>query len=130
LLSAPSGLTVSGNFTLAGSTSGGPQGLISKAASGQDAILVGQTSGVNRWLFNLANNVSESGANAGSNFDINRYSDAGSYLGTPFSINRASGAVTLANALTVQGLPTSAGAGGLYVCVDASGVFYKKAVCP
>jgi hypothetical protein len=27
-------------------------------------------------------------------------------------------------------LPTSAGAGGLYVCVDASGVMYKKATCP
>jgi phosphoribosylformylglycinamidine (FGAM) synthase-like amidotransferase family enzyme len=33
-------------------------------------------------------------------------------------------------AITVAGLPTSAGAGGLNVCVDTSGVFYKKATCP
>jgi hypothetical protein len=30
----------------------------------------------------------------------------------------------------VEGLPTSAGGGGLFVCVDTSGNFYKKAVCP
>lgn len=27
-------------------------------------------------------------------------------------------------------LPTSAGSGGLYVCVDTSGTFYKKSACP
>lgn len=27
-------------------------------------------------------------------------------------------------------LPTSAGAGGIFVCVDSAGVFYKKATCP
>lgn len=27
-------------------------------------------------------------------------------------------------------LPTSAGAGGIYVCVDTAGAFYKKASCP
>jgi hypothetical protein len=27
-------------------------------------------------------------------------------------------------------LPTSAGTGGLAVCVDATGVLYKKATCP
>ena len=27
-------------------------------------------------------------------------------------------------------LPGSAGAGGVYVCVDSTGVFYKKASCP
>jgi hypothetical protein len=28
------------------------------------------------------------------------------------------------------GIPTSAGAGGLFVCVDSTGIFYKKATCP
>ncbi len=32
--------------------------------------------------------------------------------------------------LVADALPTSAGGGGLYVCVDTSGVFYKKSTCP
>lgn len=39
-------------------------------------------------------------------------------------------ALTDAGALQVSGLPTSAGGGGLYVCVDTSGNFYKKSSCP
>jgi hypothetical protein len=27
-------------------------------------------------------------------------------------------------------VPTSAGGGGLYVCIDTAGVIYKKAACP
>lgn len=37
--------------------------------------------------------------------------------------------VSGAGAVTAT-LPTSAGASGLYVCVDTAGVFYKKASCP
>lgn len=33
-------------------------------------------------------------------------------------------------ALKVTGLPASAGSGGLFVCVDNVGAFYKKATCP
>ena len=44
--------------------------------------------------------------------------------------NFANFKVTGAGAITAIGLPSSAGAGGLYVCVDTSGVFYKKAACP
>lgn len=32
--------------------------------------------------------------------------------------------------VTASGLPASAGGGGLFVCVDSVGVFYKKATCP
>lgn len=32
--------------------------------------------------------------------------------------------------VTASGLPTTAGAGGLYVCVDTAGVLYKKSACP
>jgi hypothetical protein len=38
-------------------------------------------------------------------------------------------AVSYAGAI-VATLPTSAGSGGLYVCVDTSGTFYKKSACP
>lgn len=32
--------------------------------------------------------------------------------------------------VSLNAIPTSAGAGGLYVCVDTAGVLYKKAACP
>jgi hypothetical protein len=42
----------------------------------------------------------------------------------------ASAIVFSSGTMTVTGLPASAGAGGLYVCVDSNGVFYKKSSCP
>ena len=38
--------------------------------------------------------------------------------------------VTISGDLNIANLPTSAGGGGLYVCADATGTFYKKASCP
>jgi hypothetical protein len=32
--------------------------------------------------------------------------------------------------IQVPGLPVSAGGGGMYVCVDSTGIFYKKSSCP
>lgn len=49
-----------------------------------------RTAGVTRWEIG-ADNSAESGSNAGSNYDINRYSDAGSYIDTPFTILRDTG---------------------------------------
>jgi len=40
------------------------------------------------------------------------------------------GAPQIASTLQATGLPTSAGAGGLAVCIDTAGVMYKKAACP
>ena len=62
----------------------------------------------------------------------------------PFYITSAGAAATLilkangntgisigsTGAPTLPNLPTSSGGGGLYVCVDTSGNFYKKASCP
>ena len=39
-------------------------------------------------------------------------------------------AISDSGGVTAPGLPTSAGGGGLYVCVDSTGVLYKKASCP
>jgi hypothetical protein len=80
---------------------------ISKAASGQDAAFSGQLNGVTRWLFDIANNVAESGANAGSNFHIARYSDAGGFLAAPFEIIRSTGAINL---LDTAGITTASAA--------------------
>lgn len=40
------------------------------------------------------------------------------------------GKLTVGGAGAITGLPTSAGSGGLYVCVDTSGNLYKKSACP
>ncbi len=40
------------------------------------------------------------------------------------------GDVTSTGTITATSIPTSAGSGGLYICVDTSGVFYKKSSCP
>lgn len=47
-----------------------------------------------RWLLG-ANTVAEAGANAGSDWNLQRYSDTGVLLGTPLAIARATGQVTL-----------------------------------
>ena len=38
--------------------------------------------------------------------------------------------VTVGGGITASALPAAAGGGGLAVCVDSAGVFYKKAACP
>ena len=35
-----------------------------------------------------------------------------------------------AGTLTLSAIATSAGGGGLFVCIDTAGVMYKKATCP
>ena len=45
-------------------------------------------------------------------------------------IGQGTAGVTINNTLNVAGLPTSAGSGGLVVCVDTSGNLYKKSSCP
>jgi hypothetical protein len=110
----PNGLAVQTSFSSTANLSINktlPQIFINKAASGDDALLVGRTNGSNRWLFNLANSVAESGSNVGSDFSISRFSDAGSFLATPFGINRATGAISLGEATTsaiVAALSTAA----------------------
>jgi hypothetical protein len=49
------------------------------------------TGSVLRWNLVLANATAESGANAGSNFQVGRYDDAGVLIDNPFSIIRSTG---------------------------------------
>ena len=89
-LSAPSGNTKPITF--------------SNDSNGQDAH--------RRWQLR-ATNESESGSNAGTNFQFARYNDSGVLVDTPLAINRASGLVSIGG--------TSGTAGGLSVS-RASGV--------
>jgi len=58
--------------------------------AGQSKIITYRTGGLQRFGM-YVNNTSESGSNAGSDFQIRAYSDAGSLLSTPFFIKRSTG---------------------------------------
>lgn len=65
-----------------------------------------------------------------STFGINlsgTYSNS-QIIGTGWSVNPAGNGVL--HAMQITAIPTSAGSGGLYVCVDTSGNTYKKSACP
>lgn len=96
------GDTMSGNLTISKSN---PQIHLDCTGTLAPSEIFGERSGAPRWQLRLGDGTTESGANAGSNFNINRYSDGGSYLGTPFSINRATGVCTVQLSLTVELLP-------------------------
>lgn len=58
--------------------------------------------GLSRWRIGKVN-VSETGSNAGSDFNLARYNDAGTIIDITFSIARATGLATFANGLAVTG---------------------------
>lgn len=119
-------LTGAGTLTLKAS---GDQVQITSAA-GTPRNIDFQTAGANRFLIVGADNAPESGANAGSNFRIQRYSDAGAFIDIPLLINRASGEVSLADNLTVgaqiiaPSMTQSAAAQTGTVCWAVSGLTY------
>ena len=54
---------------------------------------LGQT-GNRKWVMNLADNATESGGEAGSNFSLVRYGDSGSIIDTALGINRQTGVMS------------------------------------
>jgi len=63
------------------------------ASAGQYRELVFESTGLPRWAVG-AENSSESGSNAGSNFIVARYNDAGNPIDNPISVNRQTGIAT------------------------------------
>lgn len=92
--------TFGGNQTIAKAS---PAFALSKAASGEANAIFGQTNGVLRWAVLPGSTAAESGANAGSSFDIGRYSDAGTFIDLPLSINRATGVVLFSQRPSLAG---------------------------
>ena len=90
------------------------------AASGSYRLIQSGTRGSTRWQVQMGNSVAESGTAVGSDFLIARFDNAGNYLGAPFQINRASGAVSIAQSLTVAG---DTWANNLYI-QGAYGIYY------
>lgn len=82
------GDSMTGDLTISKSA---PVLSLAKTASGQRASVYGFTGANVRWVMSLGNDVAESGANAGSNFDIRRYTDGGVFAAVAFSIARSTG---------------------------------------
>jgi hypothetical protein len=61
-----------------------------------------RTGSETRWKV-FANSVAESGANAGSDFNIARYDDDGVYIGTALAISRATGVLSASGAIVAGG---------------------------
>ena len=93
------GGVMTGNLNI---TKDGPA-LILNDTDAQGSNLIGQHHGVQRWLMRLGNDIPETGANTGSDFDLHHYADDGSYIGRSLIINRASGAWQIAGTVTVSG---------------------------
>jgi hypothetical protein len=92
-MSSPFGITratgdvvMNASLRLQGS---GPQVFLNKSASGQQALINGQTAGVARWGIALGDSGAESGGNAGSNCSFYANSDTGAFLSTPLALMRA-----------------------------------------
>lgn len=77
--------------------------LLDKGASGSTNAINAYTNNSVRWQVNHGDGAAESGANAGSNYSINRYADNGAFLATAFSIIRSTGAIALNGPTSVTG---------------------------
>jgi len=83
---------------------------LGKSGAGMGVGFQGVSStGVGRWLMYLGEGTAESGANAGSNFEVHRYSDAGAHLGRVVHFDRANGNASFGNTVYANG-NVSAGA--------------------
>ena len=99
--------TLTGDATV-GNGAGQPSMNLNGAAGGIRDLRF-QTGGSLRWAVR-ADEIAETGSDAGSNFQIIARNDAGGNLGSALTITRASKAVSLSGALTVTGATTLTGA--------------------
>jgi len=79
-------VTMTGACTI--DSASNPYIVLDKAASGNNAYIVGNTNGTNRWVVEFGNAVAESGSNVGSDFTIISKNDIGETIGTALYINR------------------------------------------
>jgi hypothetical protein len=99
--------------------------LFDKRAGANINQIQGRVSGTIRWGMQLGNAIGETGSNAGSNFEIDRYSDTGVYLDTPFAIIRSSGITGIGSGTIAQTYVlslTSSASGHARIFMNISGV--------
>ena len=95
-LAGPGNLDIAGVLTVTG-----PNSVLLNGAAAQPRGILGGTAGAARWQLLLADATAETGANAGSNFQLNAFADVGGPLSTPLAIERATGRVALTNDLSI-----------------------------
>ncbi len=89
-------------------TAAADNNLVLNANAGQFRSFIWQSAGAYRWALSVTS-AAESGADAGSNIQLIRYGDGGTPAAV-MDISRSSGAMTLANDLSVGGALTITGA--------------------
>lgn len=82
-----------------GSNAGAGIAVSINSAAGNGRDIIWQSAGVPRWIMRITS-TAESGANAGSNWELLARDDAGNHIATVFSVIRATGAVTLGAGIT------------------------------
>lgn len=114
---------IAGATSIIRSTSTNPQYTIDTAA-GMSRSFAFRTGALNRFQLRT-NNATETGSNAGSNFELRVYNDAGSFVGDAFSVNRATMLMSIAS-LDPSSLPNpSASKGGVMAGDCASHQFAR-----
>jgi hypothetical protein len=97
---AKAGDTFTGSVTV--SPASGDGAFVANSVAGSTADVYLQSAGSNRWGV-IRNNATESGSNAGSNFQITRYSDAGASIDNPLVITRSTGVAAFTQRPTFAG---------------------------
>lgn len=100
------GATFSGAVSV--SPASGDGTLTVNAVNANTADLYLQAGGVTMWGV-VRNNVTNSGSNVGSNFQITRYTDAGASIDNPFVITRSTGMVTMTDGIANSPISGSTG---------------------
>lgn len=91
-----SGGTMTGNLNV--NTSAATNNTNLSASAGYARTTTYQTGTATRWVEGV-DGSSESGSNAGSNWNLSRYNDAGTLIDTPVAVNRATGVMTINDGL-------------------------------
>lgn len=105
------------NTWSANQTISGGQLKITGAAASNRGVQY-QTSGLDRWIFR-ANAAAESGANAGSNWELNAYDDTGAFLSTAISVTRSTGVTNIAQLTLTTALAVAQGGTGATTAAGA-----------
>lgn len=97
--------TINGTAFVVNNAAGG-LGIFIQGAAGNSRTLYFRTQSSGRWTI-ACNNEAESGANAGSNFVIQRYDDSGTYIDDAMRIIRATGNVKFSGQVGIGITPTN-----------------------
>src|SRR6185436_16640239 len=117
------GDTMTGALTIASASY--PVFTLSKPVGAFANYISGAVGGIARWQMLLGDATTESGGNAGSDFQLLRIGDAADFLGAPLFIRRSTGDVTIgtttASTSPTTGALTVAGGAGISGALQVGG---------